>query len=269
MTIIATWNVNSVRARLPRVLEWLDEFKPDIALLQELKATDETFPRLEIEDRGYNIEIHGQKNFNGVGILSKSPIEDVTRGLPNNEDDDQARYIEGFTAGLRVASIYLPNGNPTFVEGEFQDDGSPVLHEKYEYKLRWMECLHDHMAERLTLDEAIVFGGDYNIVPTDEDVHDAEGWANDALCLPQSRNRFRRLLHLGLTDAYRVFHQEPHKYSFWDYQRGAWQKDFGVRIDHLLLSPQATDRLKDCDIDRGPRGKEKTSDHTPVWCKIE
>ena len=214
MTIIATWNVNSVRARLPRVLEWLDEFKPDIALLQELKATDETFPRLEIEDRGYNIEIHGQKNFNGVGILSKSPIEDVTRGLPNNEDDDQARYIEGFTAGLRVASIYLPNGNPTFVEGEFQDDGSPVLHEKYEYKLRWMECLHDHMAERLTLDEAIVFGGDYNIVPTDEDVHDAEGWANDALCLPQSRNRFRRLLHLGLTDAYRVIHQEPHKYSF-------------------------------------------------------
>ena len=269
MTIIATWNVNSVRARLPRVLEWLDEFKPDVALLQELKATDETFPRLEIEDRGYNIEIHGQKNFNGVGILSKSPIEDVSRGLPNNEDDEQARYIEGFTAGIRVASIYLPNGNPTFVEGEFQDDGIPVLHEKYEYKLRWMECLHDHMAERLTLDEAIVFGGDYNIVPTDEDVHDAEGWANDALCLPQSRNRYRRLLHLGLTDAYRVIHHEPHKYSFWDYQRGAWQKDFGVRIDHLLLSPQAADRLKDCDIDRGPRGKEKASDHTPVWCEIE
>jgi exodeoxyribonuclease-3 len=256
VTVIATWNVNSIRARLPRVLEWLDEFEPDVALLQELKATDETFPRLEIEDRGYNLEIHGQKNFNGVGILSKSPIEDVTRGLPGNEDDDQARYIEGFTAGFRVASIYLPNGNP-------------APGEKYDYKLRWMECLCDHMRERLKLDEAIVFGGDYNIVPTDEDVHDPEGWAHDALCLPESRNRFRRMLYLGLTDAYRVIHKEPHKYSFWDYQRGAWQKDFGVRIDHLLLSPQAADRLKDADIDRGPRGKEKASDHTPVWCELE
>ena len=244
MTVIATWNVNSVRARLPRLLEWLDVFKPDIALLQELKATEENLPRLEIEDRGYNIEMHGQKNFNGVAILSKTPIEDVTRGLPTFTDDTQARYIEGLTAGIRVASIYLPNGNP-------------APGEKYEYKLRWMERLYDHMQTRLILDEAIIFGGDYNVVPTDEDVHDAQSWAADALCLPESRNRFRRMLYLGLTDAYRVIHKEPHKYSFWDYQRGAWQKDFGVRIDHLLLSPQAVDRLENADIDRTPRGKER------------
>ncbi len=256
MTKIATWNVNSIRARLPRVLEWLDEFKPDVALLQEIKATDETFPALEIEDRGYNVEIHGQKNFNGVAILSKSPIEDVIRGLPGNEDDDQARYIEGFTGGLRVASIYLPNGNP-------------APGEKFDYKLRWMDCLHDHMKKTLALEEATVFGGDYNVIPAEEDVYDPSAWEDDALFRLESRNRFRRLLYLGLTDAYRVIHSEPHKYSFWDYQGGAWQKDFGIRIDHLLLSPQAVDRLKDCDIDRGPRGKEKASDHTPVWCEIE
>jgi exodeoxyribonuclease-3 len=256
VTKIATWNVNSIRARLPRVLEWLDEFKPDVALLQEIKATDETFPALEIEDRGYNVEIHGQKNFNGVAILSKSPIEDVIRGLPGNEDDDQARYIEGFTCGLRVASIYLPNGNP-------------APGEKFDYKLRWMDCLHDHMQKTLALEEATVFGGDYNVIPTEEDVYDPSAWEDDALFRLESRNRFRRLLYLGLTDAYRVIHSEPHKYSFWDYQGGAWQKDFGIRIDHLLLSPQAVDRLQDCDIDRGPRGKEKASDHTPVWCEIE
>tara|TARA_Y100001970_G_scaffold282096_1_gene394240 strand:- start:2362 stop:3132 length:771 start_codon:yes stop_codon:yes gene_type:complete len=256
LTIIATWNVNSVRARLPRLLEWLDEFKPDVALLQEIKATEETFPRLEIEDRGYNVEIYGQKNFNGVALLSNSPIKDVIRGLPNNAEDHQARYIEGLTAGIRVASIYLPNGNP-------------VPGDKFDYKLRWMECLCEHMQDCLTPDKAIVFGGDYNIVPTPDDVHDPESWSNDALCRPESRNYFRRMLYLGLTDAYRVFHKGPHRYTFWDYQRGAWQKDFGVRIDHLLLSPRATDMLKDANIDRGPRGREKASDHTPVWCELE
>ena len=256
MTIIATWNVNSVRARLPRVLEWLDGFKPDIALLQELKATEETFPKIEIEELGYHIEIHGQKGFNGVGILSKKPISNVVRGLPNNEADEQARYIEGTIDDLRVASIYLPNGNP-------------VPGDKFDYKIRWMEHLHDHMKQVLKEPKAVIFGGDYNIVPADEDVHDPIGWADDALCLPESRNRFRRMLYLGLTDAYRVFHQEPHKYSFWDYQRGAWQKDYGVRIDHLLLSPLATDRLLKADIDKEPRGKEKASDHTPVWCELE
>lgn len=255
MVKIATWNVNSIRARLPRVLEWLESFRPDIALLQELKATDETFPRMEIEDLGYNFAIHGQKNFNGVAILSRSPIEDVSRGLPGNEADEQARYIEGFTAGVRVASIYLPNGNP-------------APGEKFDYKIRWMECLCEHMRERLTLDEAIVFGGDYNIIPSDDDVHDAEAWTGDALCRPEARNRYRRMIYLGLTDAFRVIHSEPHQYSFWDYQGGAWQKDFGVRIDHLLLSPQATDLLEDCNIDREPRGRPKASDHTPVWCTL-
>ena len=255
MVKIATWNVNSIRARLPRVLEWLEGFRPDVALLQEIKATDQTFPRMEIEDLGYNIEIHGQKNFNGVAILSKSPIEDVIRGLPGNEADEQARYIEGFTAGVRVASIYLPNGNP-------------APGEKFDYKIRWMECLCEHMRERLTLDEAIVFGGDYNIVPSDDDVHDPEAWAGDALCRPEARNRYRRMIYLGLTDAFRVIHSEPHQYSFWDYQGGAWQKDIGVRIDHLLLSPQAADLLEDCNIDREPRGRPKASDHTPVWCTL-
>ncbi len=255
MVKIATWNVNSIRARLPRVLEWLESFRPDVVLLQEIKATDQTFPRMEIEDLGYNVEILGQKNFNGVAILSKSPIEDVIRGLPGNEADEQARYIEGFTAGVRVASIYLPNGNP-------------APGEKFDYKIGWMECLCEHVRERLTLDEAIVFGGDYNIIPSDDDVHDAEAWAGDALCRAEARNRYRRMIHLGLTDAFRVIHSEPHRYSFWDYQRGAWQKDLGVRIDHLLLSPQATDLLEDCNIDREPRGRPKASDHTPVWCAL-
>ncbi len=255
MVKIATWNVNSIRARLPRVLEWLESFRPDVALLQEIKATDQTFPRMEIEDLGYNVEIHGQKNFNGVAILSKSPIEDVIRGLPGNEADEQARYIEGFTAGVRVASIYLPNGNP-------------APGEKFDYKIGWMEYLCEHMRERLTLDEAIVFGGDYNIIPSDDDVHDPEAWAGDALFRPEARNRYRRMIYLGLTDAFRVIHSEPHRYSFWDYQGGAWQKDFGVRIDHLLLSPQAADLLEDCNIDREPRGRPKASDHTPVWCAL-
>ncbi len=256
MVKVATWNVNSVRARLPRVLEWLGNASPDVVLLQEIKATDGTFPRMDIESLGYNIEIHGQKTFNGVAILSKSPVEDVTRGLPGNEGDDQARYIEGFTAGLRVASIYLPNGNP-------------APGERFDYKLRWMECLCERMRERLALDEAAVFGGDYNVVPSEDDVHDPEGWAGDALCRPESRNRFRRMIHLGLTDAYRALHHEPHRYSFWDYKGGAWQKDHGVRIDHLLLSPLATDLLDGCDIDREPRGRPKASDHAPVWCTLD
>lgn len=255
MLKIATWNVNSIRARLPRVLEWLDEFAPDIALLQEIKATDQAFPALEIEERGYNVEIHGQKNFNGVAILSKTPIEDTAHGLPGDGEDVQARYVEAFTGGVRVASIYAPNGNP-------------APGEKFDYKIRWMERLHAHARERLTLDEAIVFGGDYNAVPDDRDVHDPEKWADDALCRSETRNRWRRIVHLGLTDAYRAMHDEPHKYTFWDYQGGAWQQDFGVRIDHLLLSPQAADRLEDCDIDRKPRGRPKASDHAPVWCAL-
>jgi len=256
MTRIATWNVNSVRARLPRVLEWLKEASPDVVLLQETKTVDDNFPRLEIEDLGYNIALHGQKNFNGVAILSKSPLDDVSRGLPGDDGDEQARYIEAFTAGVRVASIYLPNGNP-------------APGDKFDYKLAWLDRLYDHMQAVLRYEEATVFGGDYNVCPTDIDVYDPVGWAADALCRPESRARFRALLHLGLTDAFRALHPEPHRYTFWDYQGRAWQNDNGLRIDHLLLSPQAADRLRGCDVDKDPRAKEKASDHTPVWCELE
>lgn len=255
MTKIATWNVNSIKARLPRVTEWLREAQPDVVMLQETKCTDDTFPRIEIEELGYNLAICGQKTYNGVAILSKTPIEDVACGLPGDDKDDQARYVEAFTGGVRVASIYLPNGNP-------------VASEKFPYKLGWLERLAHHTEQLLANEEVLVLGGDYNVCPTDEDVYDPAGWANDALCRIESRKGFRRLLYLGLTDAYRALHPTDREYSFWDYQAGAWQKNWGLRIDHLLLSPQAADRLAKAEIDRNPRGKEKASDHTPVWCEL-
>ncbi len=252
---IATWNVNSVRARLPRVIEWLQEANPDVVLLQEIKTVAETFPVEAIGDLGYNIAICGQKTYNGVAILSKSPIEDVTAGLPGDETDEQARYIEAFTGGMRVASIYLPNGNP-------------APSEKFDYKLAWMERLYDHVVELLALDEPFVLGGDYNVCPTDGDVYDPLGWADDALCRPDTRNRFQAVMNLGLTNAFRAKNSTPGLYSYWDYTGGAWQKGFGLLIDHLLLSPQAADRLVDAGIDKTPRGREKPSDHTPVWCEL-
>jgi exodeoxyribonuclease-3 len=258
---IATWNVNSIKARLPRVLEWLGEFQPDVALLQEIKCVDEDFPALEIGDAGYNVATSGQKSYNGVAILSKRPIEVERRALPGDETDEQARYIEALIGDVRVASIYLPNGNPTR-----DDDGKDS--DKYRYKLRWMERLRAHAGELLATEDAFVLGGDYNICPTDGDVYDAAAFAGDALCRPESRKRFRAIQHLGLTDAFRTFDGAPGRYSYWDYKAGAWQKDNGLLIDHLLLSPQAADRLKAAGIDRTPRGKEKASDHTPVWCEL-
>jgi exodeoxyribonuclease-3 len=256
MMKIATWNVNSVKARLPRVLEWLKEASPDVALLQEIKVVDEGFPAMEIQDLGYNIATHGQKTYNGVAILSKYRLEDISMGLPGGDGSDvQARYIEAFTGGVRVGCIYLPNGNP-------------APGDKYDYKLAWMDRLVAHARELLTWEEHLVLGGDYNICPQDEDVWNPAGFATDALCLPQSRNRFRQLMNLGLTDAIRAYHTGP-LYSYWDYQAGAWEKDHGLRIDHLLLSPQAADRLRDAGVDRGPRGREKPSDHTPVWCELD
>lgn len=252
---IATFNVNSVKARLPRVLEWLKEAAPDVALLQEIKTVDEGFPAMEIEDLGYNIATHGQKTYNGVAILSKHPIEDVTRGLPGDESDEQARYIEATIGDLRVASIYLPNGNP-------------VESEKYPYKLAWMERLTAHVRDTLLpVEQPFVLGGDYNVIPADLDVYNPKGWSDDALFRPETRSRFRALLHLGLTEAWRALHAET-GYSYWDYQAGRWARDEGLRIDHFLLSPQAADRLDACEIDKAPRGKEKASDHTPVWCEI-
>lgn len=252
---IASWNVNSIKARLPRVTEWLAEFKPDVVLLQELKTVDETFPYMEIEDLGYNIAVHGQKSYNGVAILSKYPIEDIQKGLPGNEDDEQARYIEATVNNIRVGCIYLPNGNP---------QPGP----KFDYKLRWMDFLVKRAEELLTFEEPFVLGGDYNVIPKDEDCYNPANWVDDALTQPESRERYYKLLNLGLTDALRSFHPSGSNYTYWDYQAGAWNKDNGIRIDHLLLSPQAADRLKACDIDRVPRGKERPSDHTPIWCEL-
>ncbi|MCB2108513.1 MAG: exodeoxyribonuclease III [Rhodobacteraceae bacterium] len=253
---IASFNVNSVKARLPNLLAWLREFAPDVVLLQEIKCVDDAFPRLEIEDAGYNVASHGQKTYNGVAILSKSPIEDVSRGLPGDESDVQARYMEATVFGkVRVAAIYLPNGNP-------------VGTEKFSYKLAWMDRLRARMVEQLADDEITVWGGDYNVIPTDGDVWDPRAMKDDALMQPESRAKFRSLLHLGLTEAVRTFNPAGHVYSFWDYQRGAWQKDHGFLIDFLLCSPQAADRLTSAGVDKAPRGQEKASDHTPVWCEL-
>ncbi|WP_417318418.1 exodeoxyribonuclease III [Emcibacter sp.] len=253
---IASWNVNSVKARLPRVVEWLSEFQPDVVLLQELKCIDENFPRMEIEDLGYNVVTHGQKTYNGVAILSKYPIEDVMVGLPGDTSDEQARYLEATVNTVRVAAIYLPNGNP-------------VPGEKFDYKLRWMDRLIKRAKKLLKTEEVFVLGGDYNVCPMDEDCYAPERFASDALCMPESRDRYWTLVNLGLTDALRAFHPSGHNYTYWDYQAGAWQKDNGLRIDHLLLSPQAADKLKACDVDRKPRGREKASDHTPIWCELD
>ncbi|MCH9050454.1 MAG: exodeoxyribonuclease III [Proteobacteria bacterium] len=258
---VAAWNVNSIRARLPRVLDWLRQAAPDIVLLQETKAVAEQFPRLEIEDLGYNLAVVGQKTYNGVAILAKAPIEVVETALPGDPADDQARYLEAVVGGagtrtLRVASLYLPNGNP-------------VESEKFPYKLGWMERLCAHTRELLKGEEAFVLGGDYNLIPTDGDVYDPEGWKDDALCRPESRARFRAILYLGLVDAYRALNRKGGAYTFWDYQKGRWQRDEGLRIDHLLLSPQAADRLVAADIDKAVRGGEKASDHAPVWCALK
>jgi exodeoxyribonuclease III len=253
---IASWNVNSVKARLPRVLDYLQGSGKDVDVicLQELKTVDEGFPREEIEALGYHVETHGQKTYNGVAILSKHPIVDVMRRLPGNDDDEQARYIEGTIQGVRIASIYLPNGNP-------------VGTEKFPYKLEWMERLNQRAQELLIGELPVVLAGDYNVIPQDEDCYDPKAWVGDALTQPQSRAQFRQLLNHGYADAYRSFTPDVN-YTYWDYQRGSWQKDNGIRIDHLLLSPQAQDKLANVGIDKDPRGKEKPSDHTPIWIEL-
>ncbi|MCA1973038.1 MAG: exodeoxyribonuclease III [Caenispirillum sp.] len=259
MLKIAAWNVNSIKARLPNLTAWLTEAQPDVALLQEIKTVDDGFPLMEIRAAGYeHCAICGQKSYNGVAILSRHPLTEVRRGLPGEPEDQQARYVEAVVDGrIRVASVYVPNGNP-------------VDTEKFPYKLRWMENLRLHLRRLLTeSDLPLLVGGDYNVCPTDDDVYDPDGWSNDALCRPESRAAFRALLWLGLTDTYRTLHPEPHRYTFWDYQQGAWQRDLGLRIDHLLLDGRALDRVRACDIDKGPRGREKASDHTPIWAEIE
>jgi exodeoxyribonuclease-3 len=253
---IATWNVNSVKARMPNVAEWLASAKPDVVLLQEIKCETDAFPVMEFQALGYNAAVLGQKSYNGVAILSLHPIDNVLRDLSEPAGDVQARYIEATVKGLRIASLYLPNGNPLGTE-------------KYDYKLAWMARLQKHAASLLAAEQMVILGGDYNVIPEPEDVFDPKGWENDALYHPPTRAAWRQLLSEGYTEAFRALHpQQQHAYTFWDYQAGSWQRDAGLRIDHFLLSPEAVDRLESCSIDRGPRDRDKASDHTPVILDI-
>ncbi len=262
---IATFNVNGIKARAQAVADWLDESAPDVALLQEIKSVDEGVPRELFEDRGYNLETHGQKGFNGVAIASKLPLEDVSRGLPGAEgagrqgaDDEEARWIEATVVGevaLRVCCLYLPNGNP-------------APGEKYDYKLAWMARLEDRVRALLAEEAAAVIAGDYNVIPQDEDAARPERMRQDALMLPATRAAFRRIAHLGLSDALRLRQAGPGHYSYWDYFGGAFDRNHGLRIDHHLLTPQAADRLTGAWIETGPRAKAKPSDHTPVWIEL-
>ncbi len=256
---IATWNVNSINARLETVLTWFREASPDVACLQEIKCVDEKFPAAEFERLGYNVAVHGQKTYNGVALLSKTPLEDVRKGLPGEDTDDHACYLEALVCGprpVRVAAIYLPNGNP-------------VASEKFPYKLRWMDRLKARARELMAFEEPLVLAGDYNVIPEPEDADKPEGWLGDALFQPQTRRSFRALKNMGLTDAYMQADGAPGGYTFWDYQAGAWQRNHGIRIDHLLLSSQAADRLKSVIIHRDVRDWEKPSDHVPVVADID
>jgi exodeoxyribonuclease-3 len=256
---IVTWNINGIKARIEGALTYLKETAPDVVCLQEIKSVDDGFPREAIEDAGYQVVTHGQKGFNGVAILSKCALEDVTRGLPGGDGDEQARYIEAtVTSGsraVRVASIYLPNGNP-------------IGTDKFAYKLQWMRRLEAHARALLEDEMPVVLAGDYNVIPDPADAKRPEAWRGDALFQPESRAAFHGLLNLGLADAVRMCHPEPGVYTFWDYQAGAWQKDDGIRIDHLLLSPEAADLLVAAGVDRMTRGWEKPSDHAPAWVEL-
>ncbi len=256
---IATFNINGIRARLTTLLAWLEDSRPDVALLQEIKCVDDAFPRAEVEERGYAVETHGQKGFNGVAILSRLPLEDVRRALPGDDADSQARWIEATVIGrrpVRVAGLYLPNGNPA---------PGP----KYDYKLAWMARMHAQAADLLASEEPVVLAGDYNVIPQDADAARPEAWTDDALALPDSRAAFRRLLYLGYSDAFRLREPRSGHYSFWDYQGAAWEKNDGIRIDHLLVSPQAADLLTDARIEKDLRAGEKPSDHVPVWIELD
>ena len=257
---IATFNINGIKARIGALTDWLNDQKPDVALLQEIKSIDENFPREHFEDMGYTVETHGQKSFNGVAILSRLPLEDVSRGLPGDESDEQARWIEATVIGekhpVRVCGLYLPNGNP-----------SPGP--KYDYKLAWMARMKTRAEALLNAEEIAVMCGDYNVIPQDEDAARPEAWQTDALARPETRSAFREILNLGFTEAFRARTFGPGHYSFWDYQAGAWDRNDGIRIDHHLLTPQAADLLKECWIESAVRGREKPSDHVPVWIELD
>ena len=260
---IATFNINGIKARQQALLDWLAEAQPDVACLQEIKSVDEAFPREAFESLGYQVETHGMKGFHGVAILSKLPLEDVTRRLPglnpDGTEDEQTRWIEGTVMGkrpVRVCALYLPNGNPA---------PGP----KYDYKLGWMGRMLTRAKALLALEEPLVLCGDYNVIPQAEDAANPKDWLTDALYLPETREAYQRLLNLGLTDAIRAEHPAPGLYTFWDFQRGAWERNNGIRIDHLLLSPQAADLLTQSGIDKAVRGRDKPSDHVPTWIELD
>jgi exodeoxyribonuclease III len=256
---IATWNVNSIKQRLDNIVSWLGARQPDIVCLQEIKCTDQDFPREHFEALGYNVAIHGQKAFNGVALLSKLPFDAVNPGLSGDDSDPQARFLEAqfSTRGgvVRVASLYLPNGNPPGTE-------------KYSYKIKWMRRLLAYTHERLALEEPLILAGDFNVIPEGIDASNPAEWVNDALFLPETRAHFRALTNLGLIDAVRAASDTTGIYTFWDYQAGAWQKNRGIRIDHMLLSPQAADRLSATGVDKHVRAWERPSDHVPVYIDL-
>jgi exodeoxyribonuclease-3 len=254
---IATYNVNGITSRLPRLLEWLAETAPDVACLQELKTSDATFPEAALRDAGYGAIWHGQKGFNGVAVLARgAPPVERRRGLPGDPDDTHSRYLEAEVGGLVVASIYLPNGNP---------QPGP----KFDYKLAWFERLLAHARSLAESGHPVVLAGDYNVVPTDADIYATRSWLKNALLQPAPRAAYRRLLAQGWTDAIRALHPDERIYTFWDYLRGAWPRDAGLRIDHLLLSESVQPRLRRAGVDRDVRGRENASDHAPAWIELE
>ncbi|MDP9415812.1 MAG: exodeoxyribonuclease III [Pseudomonadota bacterium] len=255
---LVTYNLNGIRARLPRLIEYLEEQKPDILCLQEIKCADEAFPIQDLRQAGYDGHWHGQKGFNGVAVLTPQAQPPKVRrvGLPGDPDDTHSRYLEAEVDGLVVASLYLPNGNP-------------VGTEKFDYKLAWMERLREHARGLLAEERPVVLAGDWNVVPTDEDVFSVRAMAHDALLQPETRAAFRRIVHQGWTDAIRARYPEGPVYTFWDYTAGCWQRDAGFRIDHLMLSPEAADRLLDAGVDKEYRGRERASDHAPTWVRLE
>ncbi len=253
---IATWNVNSVRARLEHLLDWAQAVSPDIILLQETKTINETFPKEPLEDMGYNLEILGQKSYNGVAILSKYRIEDVTHNLPTFSSDTSKRYVEAFTGGVRVASVYVPNGQE-------------VNSHQYDYKLNFMKSLKVHMDHVLRLKEPFALGGDFNVAPGDADVYDLKKFHNRLLASLSERRALRSIIHLGFTDALRVMHPDKlDLYTWWDYRQGSWEKNRGLRIDHIFLSPEAADQLETVDVDLSMRGRQRPSDHAPLMCTL-
>lgn len=259
MTKIVSWNVNSIRVRLDHLNTLIKEIKPDIIMLQETKSTKEDFPYEDIKSKGYEINYVGQKSYNGVAILSKLPVELKNSALPKNDKDDQARFLEVKVLDnnpFDIASIYLPNGNP-------------IDTDKFSYKLDWMKKLKSYIEKKIEKHETFIFGGDFNIIPNHQDAVNIDKWKNDALHHPKSIEVFRKIINLGMTDVFRVFNSKPYEFTYWDYSRGAWEKDNGLRIDHFLASPRAVDRLHDCQIEKKFRALERPSDHVPIWFEID